>query len=507
MSSPKIGSLEELAEIAASARAEGRTIVLCHGTFDLIHIGHIRHLQRAKQEGDCLFVTLTADAYVRKGPGRPVFDESLRLENLAALACVDHVALVEDVTALPAINAIKPQIYAKGSDYQKPDDDITGNIRRERDAVAAVGGRSFCTDEITFSSSHLLNEHFSVFPPEVKDYLRLFAERFTSTEVIEAIKGLQDLKVLVVGDAIVDQYHQTNILGQTGKGNIFAVRRTGSELFAGGALAVANHIAGYCNSVTLMSGLGRRNSFEAFIREKLSPNIEPIFFFREDAPTTLKTRFVDPDGQKLFEVYDFEETPPPETLAAELCSWLSRHLEAYDVVIAPDFGNGFITDAMADLLSRKSRYLAVNTQINSGNRGYHTINRYDRANFVSLNEPELRLAVHNRHGALEEVADMVASRVGAKHIATTLGTRGLVLRDVNQRMSYQVPALSLRVVDRVGAGDAFLSIAGICLGGGLAPEIAAFAGAAAAAIDVQIVCNREAVESSRLFKYMVTLLK
>ncbi len=507
MAPQKVLPLAAAGSQAAQARAEGKTVALCHGTFDLLHIGHVRHLQSAKQYGDVLFVTITADAYVNKGPGRPVFNESLRSENLAALACVQHVSVVHESTALAAIEAIKPDFYVKGSDYQKPDDDITGNIARENNAVATAGGRTVYTDEITFSSSKLLNEHFSVFSPEVKDYLRHFGEARAADEIIDQIKGLRGLKVCVVGDAIVDEYHYTDILGPTGKGNIFAVKHVDVERFAGGSLAVANHLAGFCDEVALMTGLGEKNSFEGFIREKLKANISPVFFHRKDAPTILKSRFVDRDAQKLFEVYYCDDSPPPEELDAAMQAWLRERLAEFDLVLVPDFGNGFITLGMARLLSERARFLAINTQRNSGNRGFHTVRRYPRADYVSLNEPELRLALHNRHDPIEQVAQQVAEKVGAKHIAVTRGTRGLLLRDMAGRRTHQTPALSINVVDRVGAGDAFLSLSALCLAGRLAPDIAAFVGAAAAAIDVQIVCNRESVEPVKLFKYITTLLK
>ncbi len=139
----KVLSLDELAARAKELKAQGKKVVLCHGAFDLMHAGHIRHMQRAKAEGDVLMVTVTGDAYVNKGPGRPVFNELLRVEYIAALACVDFVAINPDVTAVEAIHKIQPDIYAKGSDYRSHDDDVTGNIAREQDAVEAHGGRVF----------------------------------------------------------------------------------------------------------------------------------------------------------------------------------------------------------------------------------------------------------------------------------------------------------------------------------------------------------------------------
>lgn len=503
----KILSLDELAARARELKSEGKRVVLCHGTFDLMHAGHIRHMQRAKEEGDVLMVTVTGDAYVNKGPGRPVFNEQLRAEYIAALACVDYVAVNPAVTAVDALHKIQPDIYAKGSDYRSHDDDVTGNITREQEAVGEHGGRVFYTDEITFSSSSLLNEHFGVFPPETKEYLKAFHCRWSDKELHRMIASLSGLKVLVVGDAIVDQYHYTVPLGQTGKGNILAVRYESEEQFAGGAVAVANHLAGFVNQVTLVTGLGTVDSQEEFIRSKLLGNVEPVFFYMEGAPTVTKRRFVDADLAKLFEVYFYREDPVLGDTEKQVCDWLNRHAGGYDVVVVPDFGNGFITAATIDVLCDRSKYLAVNTQVNSGNRGFHVIHRYPRADFASLNEPEVRLASHNRHDPIESVARNVGDRVKARHFAVTRGTKGVIMLDRQQGMVHTVPALSTKVVDRIGAGDAFLSLAGICLGGGLPSEVAAFIGSAAAALDVQIVCNREPVSPVSLNKYAATLLK
>lgn len=507
MSSGKILSLEELVARSQELKAKGKRVVLCHGTFDLMHAGHIRHMQRAKEEGDVLLVTVTGDTYVNKGPGRPVFNEQLRAEYIAALACVDYVAVNHAVTAIEALHKLQPNIYAKGSDYRSHGDDVTGNIAREQQAVEEHGGKVFYTDEITFSSSSLLNEHFGVFPPETKEYLKAFRSNWSDKDVHRMIGSLSGLNILVVGDAIVDQYHYTSPLGQTGKGNILAVRYESEEQFAGGSMAVANHLAGFTGKVTLVTGLGTINSQEEFIRSKLLKNVEPVFFYMEGAPTVIKRRFVDADLAKFFEVYFYREDPVLGDTEQQVCNWLNRHAASYDVVVVPDFGNGFISAAMIDTLCDRAKYLAVNTQVNSGNRGFHVIHRYARADFASLNEPEVRLASHNRLEPIESVARDVGDRIKAKHFAVTRGTKGVIMLDRQQGMVHTVPALSTKVVDRIGAGDAFLSLAGICLGGSLPSEVAAFVGSAAAALDVQIVCNREPVNPISLNKYVTTLLK
>jgi len=506
MSEVKVLSFDQLAEKARGLRGEGKRVVLCHGTFDLMHTGHIRHLQRAKREGEVLLVTVTGDAHVNKGPGRPVFGEALRAETLAALTCVDFVAINHEQAAINAIGRLCPHVYAKGSDYRVTRDDVTGNIGREQRAVEACGGEIFFTDEITFSSSSLLNEHFGVFSDETRDYLREFRKKYDHESIINLVRTLADLKVLVVGDAIIDQYHYVSVLGQIGKGTALSVKYESAEQFVGGALVVANHLAGFANKVTLVTGLGKVETQEQFVRSKLLPNVTPVFFQIDNAQTITKRRFVDENLAKLFEVY-FSGEPMSAGVDDAVCGWLEANLKAFDIVIVPDFGNGFISSNMIEVLCRLARFLGVNTQLNSENRGHHVIGRYPRVDFVSINEPELRLAAHNRHDPVEQLAEAIGRQVQSNYIAITRGTKGVMCKDRKFNAVHHVPALSTKVLDRIGAGDAFLALAGLCVGGGLPSEVAAYVGSAAAGLEVQIVGNRESVNSIALFKYITTLLK
>ena len=153
----KIHSLKSLVKIIEQEKKRGKKIIHCHGVFDLLHVGHIKHLQKAKELGDKLIITITADQYVNKGPGKPVFNQSLRSEALAAIDVVDYVAINNTATAINPIQLLKPNIYCKGKDYKNAKDDITGEIKNEIKALKKFGGNIFYTEELTFSSSRLIN--------------------------------------------------------------------------------------------------------------------------------------------------------------------------------------------------------------------------------------------------------------------------------------------------------------------------------------------------------------
>src|SRR5262245_11418316 len=112
-------TVDQARVLAAELRAAGRRIVLANGCFDLLHVGHVRYLEEARSLGDVLFVGINSDGAVArlKGPGRPVTPASERAELLAALRAVDHVVVFDGDTADHLLDAIRPAIHAKGTDY------------------------------------------------------------------------------------------------------------------------------------------------------------------------------------------------------------------------------------------------------------------------------------------------------------------------------------------------------------------------------------------------------
>lgn len=503
----KIKLLEDLAVITESLKSAGKSVVHCHGVFDLLHPGHVLHFKAAKNFGDVLVVTVTPDRYVNKGPGRPAFKEQLRMETLAALEDVDYVALNQWPTAVETISKLKPNVYVKGSDYASPDLDITGKIADEGKAVRSIGGEIRFTDEETFSSSALINRFFSSYLPQTQTYLDQLRTQYGSDTVIERLRDLSGVRVLVIGEAIMDQYCYCIPLAKSPKETIIATKYTSEESFAGGSLAVANHVAGYCRAVTLVTHLGSEDRQVEFLRSKLRRNIEFRAVCSKGRPTIVKRRFVEPTFlTKMFEVQYLDDTPLNEAAEEELASVVSKQLPLHDLVIAADFGHGDITGRVRSMLSTSGKFLAVNTQTNSANLGFNPITKYERVDYACIHEGELRLALHTQFRDLYEIAGALRQKLDAKAFMVTRGPHGSVLFCEDGEV-IESPALSMKIVDRVGAGDAFFAITAPCVFKGYEPELVGLIGNCVGALAVETVCNREPVDSAVLFKFITHLLR
>jgi len=504
----KIKTINELTSILKEHKKEGKTIVHCHGCFDLLHPGHLKHFQVAKKKGDILVVTLTKDEYVNKGPGRPIFNHYLRAESIAALEYVDYVSINEWPTAIETIKALKPDLYVKGSDYANRDSDLTGKIYEEEKAVKSIGGSLHFTDEISYSSTSLINTFLSPYPQEAKDFFQEFKNRYGANDIINRIKAVEKLKVLVIGDIIIDEYHYCIGMGKSAKDNIIATKFINEEKFAGGVLATANHLAGFCKDVTLLSCIGLKNDYKEFISNNLKPNIKCVFYPRKDVPTVVKRRFVDPAFlNKLFEVcYLDDKSVMPKQLEDKIYDYLQESLNRFDIVLVNDFGHGMITSRFIKLLSNKAKFLSVNVQTNSANIGFNLITKIHKADFICIDEPEMRMACHDKVSNLEYLIKEASKKINCNKIIVTRGHKGSLVYSSKDGF-IEIPVFSKDVVDRIGAGDAFFSIASPCACKNNPMDVVGFIGNAVGAMKVLIVGNRFPVEPLPLFKYITTLLK
>ena len=502
----KIRNLNELRTIIAGLKKQNKTVAHCHGVFDLIHPGHIRHLHAAKKEADVLVATVTADQFVRKGPGRPVFNENLRAETLASFSAVDYVAINHAPTATNCIKLLKPDVYVKGQEYIDKNKDITGKISEEEEAIVSVGGRIAFTNEITFSSSNLINEHMQVFPKETRSYLKTIASKYSLSYIFDSLDKIKKLRTLVIGEAIIDQYHQCQGMDKSRKSNVVVYKYTSEESFAGGALAIANHIAGLSKDVTLVTITGNDNElFRPLLNEKMKPNVKIINFVRPEAKTIIKRRFVN-SNQKLFEICYLNDNPIDLKLEKKIKLKLNEIIHSYDLVIVSDFGHGFLTDNLVDMICKKAKLLAVNTQTNGANMGFNFITRYSNIDYAALDELEIRYAAHDRTGDLGQIMEKVARRIKCENLIITRGPNG-ALSLTKKRSFLNAPALATNVIDPIGAGDAFFAFTSPLVAVGLPQDLVVFIGNAVGALAVQIICNRDPVDLVDLKKFITAILK
>jgi rfaE bifunctional protein kinase chain/domain/rfaE bifunctional protein nucleotidyltransferase chain/domain len=504
----KIQPLEHLAEIIKPMRSNGETLVHCHGVFDLLHIGHIRHFENARKMGDILVVTVTADEHVNKGPGRPAFHEDLRVEAIAALDCVDHVAINRQALAVEPIKLLKPDFYVKGTDYQDPDLDRTGGIALEEAAVKSVGGQVAFTDDITFSSSNLINRNLELLPREVSEYLTGLSNRHSSSDILHYLDDSRSLKVLLVGETIIDEYVYCETMGKSGKEPVLAARQIESERFAGGVIAVANHVSALSDNVKIVTFLGQQDSQEDFVRAKLDPKVKTVFLPMEgDSPTIVKRRFVEIyPFQKLFEIYEMGDAESKPTENQALLETLDRILPDFDVVIVTDYGHGMVGPEVVELLCEKAPFLSVNTQVNAGNRGFNTISKYSRSDFICVSETELRMEARSRSRDLKELVLDLSSKLSCDRVVITHGKLGSLCYSKGEGF-FNVPAITVDVVDRVGAGDTVFAVASLCAALGAPIEIAGFIGNVAGGYAVGVVGNRTSINGASMIRHIDTLLK
>lgn len=505
MTKNKILPIDELAHKLKALR-ETKKIVLCHGVFDLLHIGHMRYLKQSKKFGDILVVTVTPDKYVNKGPHRPAFNENLRAEALASLEYVDYVAINKWPTAVETIKLLKPHIYSKGSEYKELDKDTTGAIIKEKTAIEDIGGEIVFIEDITFSSSSLLNRYFSVFTPNIREYLDNLCIKYSTEDIINYIYSLNKLKALVIGETIIDEYHYCETLGKSGKEPILAARYVEEEKFAGGTLAIANHISSFVDKVSLVSFLGEDNSHIEFIKKSLSHKICTRFLYHH-GPTIVKRRYVEKyPFQKLFEIYFMNNCEETSEKRLAFSKVLEEELDKHDVVIVADYGHGMMDRENRIKVCEKAKFLAVNVQVNAGNIGFNTISRYPRADLVCISEKELRFEMRSRTRNIKELVQELTNQFDYKYIVITRGELGCLAYSPEDGF-VEVPAFINKFKDRVGAGDAVLSIVSLALAAQIPLDISVFLGNCAGAQTVTTICNSVPIERASLIKYVTSLLK
>lgn len=490
-------------------KEEGKTVVLCHGVFDLVHPGHIIHFENAKQMGDILAVSITAAKYVRKGPGRPYFNDEMRLKFLSAISCIDYVMLSEGYTVDDIIEAAEPDLYVKGQEYAKAEDDITGMIREEIKLVREHGGDIAYTTGEVFSSTKLINLALPAMSNEVKDYMKDFHKKYSFEDIKSYTDAMQDKKVLVVGDVIIDEYIYCNVQGLMSKDMGYSTRYKRAEEYLGGSLAVARHLASFSNEVTLMSVVGDEELIHSKMLNEMGDKMRLDLIYSPEYATIVKRRYVslNEKREEVNKIFAINNLPEPMIIDQKSLQQFQQHLEEkiekYDIVVLCDFGHGLITKEIMEILQEKAKFLALNCQTNSSNYGKNLITKYRRADVFALDQKELGLAFSEYQSGESEALIRLSRHFSGKGWLTK-GSRGAISVD-NEELR-ECPAFTLKVKDTIGAGDAFFALASLAAAAGASIEACTFIGNIAGALASNIVGNKEAIEKINVLKYANTLL-
>lgn len=342
----------------------------------------------------------------------------------------------------------------------------------------------------------------------IRNYLRSFSRKYSFEYIVGCLENLKDLKVLVVGEAIIDEYQFGSVIGKSAKEPMIALKYLKRELYPGGSLAIANHLAGFCKEVGLLAMLGEKDSQERFIRQNLRKNIKPMFFYKKDSPTIIKRRFLeDTTFRKLLEFYVINDSELSKEQTEKLVEKLKPLLSKYDLVICADFGHGMLNQESRDLLIKKAKFLSVNTQVNAGNFGYHTISSYPKADYLCLDEREIRLECRTKNGELSEVAKGIFEKIRSNYMIVTYGPNGSIgYKNKSNLEVCKVPSFAIKDIDKVGAGDAFFAISSPLIYNKVPLEPVCFIGNAVGALAIDIIGNKESITKKSLTDFIKNTL-
>jgi len=485
----KILVLDELLAVRDRLRKQGKSLVVCHGCFDIVHPGHIRHLRQAKTMGDVLLVSLTGDAQISKGKGRPLIPEELRAENLAELDLVDMVYIDQNATALAMLQAVKPDVYIKGREYENNNDP---RFHAERQAVEDGGGRViFSSGDIVFSSTVLIDSFGQSMDPFHSRLMSLLENPELSADRLgEIVTNFRGKRMVVVGEAIRDTYVLCDRPDVAGEGPMLTLRPLETRCYEGGAAIIARHAAAMGARPVLVTALPDDEEGAAFERRLLADGVE-VRALRMPGPIPEKQRFV-VGTQKVVKI-DLVRPYVLDASQQDRFVSLVASADESDVGIIADFGLGLMSQqtvrrVCATLRSRCS-FTAGDV---SGNRA--SLLEMKGLDLLTPSENELRGSMRSFDEALPAATWQLLQATGAGEAIVTMGPEGLIsFNPMNESSSTggsfgtrlkaeHVPAMAGAAVDPLGCGDALLASASLARASGASALAAAFIGSAASCV-------------------------
>ena len=502
----KILSRQDLLTVRAHARSLGLKVVQCHGCFDIVHPGHVRHLRHARAQGDVLLVSITGDATIAKGTGRPLIPEELRAENLAALDFVDWVYIEQRPTAADLLAEVQPDVYVKGREYETNKDP---RFAAEREIVERAGGRVvFTSGEVVFSSTALIAAMEQSVDPYHKRLSALTQEPELQVPALQSlIASFSGQRVLVVGETILDTYVMCDRPEVAGESPIMTLRPLERRQYDGGAAVIARHLAAMGARPVLVTSLpedGPAWEQGEQLRQRLAAQGIDVRAIRTRGSVPEKQRFL-VGSQKVMKMDLVDPSPLDAARQRELVGLAEDACESSGTpgcraAILADFGLGMLTATLTGQLCKTvRRRVGVLAGDVSGRRSNLRAMRH--TDLLAPSEAELRDAMRMYDEGLPLVTWKLLEENYGKSAIVTMGADGLVAfarlpQAVESGEGWQsrlkgehVPALCPLAVDPLGCGDALLSAATLALLCGGSMLSAGFLGACAAATQVQRLGN------------------
>ena len=490
----KIVTPGEAESIVRSAQEAGRTVALCHGCFDIVHPGHVRHLQHAAKLGDCLVVSITGDSLVDKGTGRPLIPQELRAENLAALDCVDWVVVHHAPTAEKLLARLRPDLYVKGREYE---DDPDPRFQAEQKIVEGYGGRLvFTSGDVVFSSTALIEALEASASPFQARLRQLFQQHeLTADQIAATFQSFRSRRVLVIGETVVDTYVMCDRPDVAGEGPVMTLRPIEYRRFDGGAAIIARHLAAMGGRPVLLTALPRTATAEA-LRQRLALEGITTRWIEVDRPLIEKQRFL-VGTSKVMKL----DVGDPITLDAtgrrRLADMAVEAAAGCDAAIVADYGLGLLTSATLAALCRSLRP-KVDLLVGDVSGRRSNLLAMRETDLLCPSEFELRDALHNYDDGLSAVVWRMLYGTRSKAALVTLGDQGLIAFDSaasdpgersGRLRAEHVPALGPQAVDPLGCGDAMMAAATMTLAAGGTLLLAGLLGSIAAAAEARKLGN------------------
>jgi rfaE bifunctional protein kinase chain/domain len=456
----KIKTLDELCD-AIGPRPRKKRVIMCHGTFDIVHPGHLRHLMYAKEKADLLIASLTADEHIMKANHRPYVPQELRAANLAALEMVDFVIIDPNATPIEHMKVLQPDFFAKGYEYSA--NGIPPKTQEELDTLAGYGGEMvFTPGDIVYSSSAIIEAS----PPNIgieKLLALMDSEGIGFDDLRRTLHGLVGLKVHVVGDTIVDTYSYCSLLGATAKSPTFSVKHDFSERYAGGAAVVAKHMKTAGADVTFTTILGDDDLRQFVIDDLQKAGVNVNAYTDSTRPTTHKERFLT-DGYKMLQVDRVDN----RSIGSRATDALTKSIRetSSDLVIFSDFRHGIFNRQTIGTLKAAippGTLKAADSQVS--NR-WGNILDFTGFDLITPNEREARFALGDQDSVVRPLASELFREAECRYLILKLGERGLIAYrspGPQPREFFTVDTFVEHLEDPIGAGDALLSYASMAL--------------------------------------------